>query len=81
MVARNGRTYPFLTPAMLGLVYSAETSFVLKQNQYVLIWILDTKFLGYTFNFFEESCSSLLAALGCFDLGITFRQPCLARTR
>ena len=81
VVTGCGWPFSFPAPAALWLVDPSETSFILKHYSHVLAGILGDHFAVMCFNFFEESCSSWVAAFGCFDLGITFRHPCRRSTR
>ncbi len=81
MMARNRRTLALSAPTGFWLVDSPKACFILKHYSDVLAGILGNDFGVRCFNFFEESCSSWLAAFGCFDLGITLRHPCRPSTR
>lgn len=81
VMAGCGRALAFSTPASLGVVNSSETRLILKHYSYILAGILADDFVVLRLNFFEESCSSSDAALGCFGRGITFRHPCRCNTR
>ena len=81
MVAWDGWSGPFPTPAALGFVDPPESRLILEHQSDVLAWILGRDFLVQSFNFSEESCSSSVAAFGCLDLGITLRHPCRFITR
>lgn len=76
MLTWNRGSCPFSAPAALGLIDSSETCFVLKHQPHILERVLGDNSGIQIVNFFEESCSSVLAAFGCFDLGMTFRHPC-----
>ena len=76
MMTWNGWPFPFPAPAALWFIDSSEAGLILKHHPHVSAWILDDDFVIPGLNFFEESCSSCLAALECFDLGIIFRHPC-----
>ena len=71
----------FPAPTTLWLVDPSETCFILKHHSHILVGVLGDHFVVMCFNFFEESCSSSVAAFGCFDLGMTFRHPCRCSTR
>ena len=75
MMTRHIRPSPFFAPAGLWLINPPKPCFILKHHSDSLAGILGNDFGVLCFNFFEESCSSSLAAFGCFDLGITLRQP------
>ena len=81
VVTWNRWPLPLPTPTTLRLVDASESCFILKHQPYVLARVLGYYFGVLSFNFFEESCSSWLAAFGCLDLGITFRHPFRCMTR
>ena len=81
MVAWRRGTFPFPAPASLGFVDSSESRFILEHDPDVPALTLVCYSVVMDFNFFEESCSSLAAAFGCFGRGITFRHPCRFSTR
>ena len=71
----NGRPLSFLAPAALRFVNASKSCFVLEHQPYILAGVWGNDFVVLIFNFFEESCSSRLADLGCFALGMTFLHP------
>ena len=81
MVAWDSRSDSFPAPAAFRLVDPPESCLILEHQSNVLAWILGSDFGVQGFNFFEESCSSFVAAFGCLDLGITLRHPCRFITR
>ena len=68
------------TPTLLWLVDSSKSSFVLKQETYTFIRILESQCSYSIVNFFEASIASSSAFFGCFARGITLRHPCLFRS-
>lgn len=75
------RTNPFFTPAVLRLVYTTKTSFILKHEPDCLGAVETFQLFDSGFNFFEVSMTSSLALFGCLLLGMTFRQLCRCNTR
>ena len=75
VVAGYTGTYPFLTPAVLGLVNSAKSSFILEHQANFLPAVDNFQIFYRGFNFFEAAISSSLAFLGCLLRGITLRHP------
>ena len=70
-------SYPLFTPTSLWFIYSSKSCFILKHYLCSCLFINKQAVQVLGFNFFEESCSSLLADFGCFERGITLRQLCL----
>lgn len=68
-------TYPFLTPAIPGLIDTAKSSFILEHQTNLLPPVDNFQFFYGVVNFFEAAISSSLAFLGCLLRGITFRHP------
>ena len=76
MMAGYTRTDPFSTPAMLWLIDSPKTCFVLKHkpNSFGIVENFG-QFMDSEVNFFEESIASGPALFGCLLLGSFLLQP------
>ena len=75
MMARNGWSIAFRTPAVFRLVDPPEACLILKHES-DLTWPVENfcQFVDSAVNFFEVAMTSSLAFFGCLLLGITFRQ-------
>lgn len=68
-------TYPFLTPAVFGLVNSTKSSFILEHQANFLPAVDNFQFFYGVVNFFEAAISSSLAFWGCLLRGMILRHP------
>ena len=76
MMAGHTRTDSFSTPAMLRLIDTAETCFILEHELYSF-GIVESlgQFMDSGINFFEASIASGVALFGCLLLGSFLLQP------
>ncbi len=76
MMAGHTGTDPFSTPAMLWLIDSAETCFILEHEPYSFGIVENFgQFMNSGINFFEASIASGVALFGCLLLGSFLLQP------
>ena len=75
MMAWHGWTDALCAPAGLRFVDPPKSRLILKHDMDSFGRVLANYFAVFSVNFFEEFCSSSLAAFGCLALGITFRHP------
>ncbi len=76
MMAGHPWTDTFSTPAMLRLIDTTETSFVLEHepNSFGIVENFG-QFMDFGVNFFEASIASGVARFGCLLLGSFLLQP------
>ena len=76
MMAGHTRTDSFSTPAMLRLIDTAETCFILEHEPYSFGIVENFgQFMDSGVNFFEASIASGVALFGCLLLGSFLLQP------